>query len=313
MRYDLTDLKLFIYIGETSNLTRAAEKIFLSLPAASARVKNLEDTFKVRLLDRQATGVTLTPAGEILFKYAKSIIQKLEQLHDEIQPFSEGMKGRLRVLANAAATYSFMTEILAHFLKENPDVDIALEEKSTKEILTAIRSGAGDLGIVSGDLDLSGLDCTLLFNDSLVAIINSRHELRDEKTIAFEKLVENYQFVGIGGSDSVLQSFLANKADALGKRLHQRVYAGSFEVIARMVSANVGIAVIPMDCAIQLKHFDDIKVLRLTDSWANRQRYICRLPGRALPYYADRFIDSVEHVVSQMPVDGYLTLNNKSK
>ena len=85
MRYDLTDLKLFIYIGETSNLTRAAEKIFLSLPAASARVKNLEDSLKVRLLNRQATGVTMTPAGEVLYKYAKSVFQQLEQMHNEMQ------------------------------------------------------------------------------------------------------------------------------------------------------------------------------------------------------------------------------------
>lgn len=301
MRYDLTDLKLFIYIGETSNLTRAAEKIFLSLPAASARVKNLEDSFKVRLLDRQATGVTMTPAGEVLYKYAKSVIQKLELMHVEIQPFSEGVKGRLRVLANAAATYSFVTEILAHFLQENPDVDIALEEKSNKEVLTAIRTGAGDLGIVSGDVDLNGLDCTPLFRDSLVAVISSRHELRDEQEVSFEKLVENYQFVGIGGPDSVLQSFLVSQAHALGKRLHQRVYVGSFEVVARMVSAEIGIAVIPLDCAIQLEHFDDIKILPLTDGWANRDRYICRLPGRALPFYAARFIESVEQVVNKMP------------
>lgn len=64
MRYDLTDLKLFINIGETSNLTRAAEKTFLSLPAASARIKNLEDSLKVRLLIRQVTGVSVTPAGD---------------------------------------------------------------------------------------------------------------------------------------------------------------------------------------------------------------------------------------------------------
>ncbi|KAG0757224.1 hypothetical protein G6F22_020033 [Rhizopus arrhizus] len=64
MRHDLTDLRLFLNVGETLNLTRAAERTFLSLPAASARVKHMEEAFKARLLVRLATGVALTPAGE---------------------------------------------------------------------------------------------------------------------------------------------------------------------------------------------------------------------------------------------------------
>ena len=299
MRYDLTDLKLFIYIGETSNLTRAAEKIFLSLPAASARVKNLEDSLKVRLLNRQATGVTMTPAGEVLYKYAKSVFQQLEQMHNEMQPFSEGVKGRLRVLANASSTYSFMTEVLAHFLQENPDVDIELEEKNTKEVLAGVRAGTGDLGIVSGDFDLSGFDYTPLFSDSLVAVISSRHAFKDRPEVSFEELLDHCQFVGVR-PDSVLQVFLEARAQDINKRIHQRVYVGGFDLVARMVSADIGVAVMPQECVKQVDYIDNIKVLPLSDSWAKRDRYICRLPGRDLPFYAEKFIESVEQVISDM-------------
>lgn len=303
MRYDLTDLKLFTYIGETSNLTRAAEKIFLSLPAASARVKNLEDSLKVRLLNRQATGVTMTPAGEVLYKYAKSVFQQLEQMHNEMQPFSEGVKGKLRVLANASSTYSFMTEVLAHFLQENPDVDIELEEKSNKEVLAAIRAGAGDLGIVSGDIDLSGFDYTPLFRDSLVAVVSTQHEFKDRTEVSFEELVDHSQFVGVR-PDSVLQAFLEARAHGLGKRIRQRVYVGGFDVVARMVVAEIGVAVMPLECVRQFDYIDNIKVLPLTDAWAMRDRYICRLPGRDLPFYAEKFIESVEQVITRMNRQG---------
>lgn len=299
MRYDLTDLKLFIYIGETSNLTRAAEKIFLSLPAASARIKNLEDSLKVRLLIRQATGVTMTPAGEVLYKYAKSVFQQLEQMHNEMQPFSEGIKGKLRILANASSTYSFVTEVLSHFLKENPDVDIELEERPTKEVLAGIRTGTGDLGIVSGDVDLSGFDYTPLFSDALVAVVSSQHAFHDRTEIAFDELVDNYQFVGIR-QDSVLQTFLESRAHDSGKRIHQRVYVGGFDVAARMVAAEIGVTIMPLECARQLDYIDNIRVMALTDAWAKRDRYICRLPGRDLPFYAVKFIESVEQVTCKM-------------
>ena len=299
MRYDLTDLKLFINIGETSNLTRAAEKIFLSLPAASARIKNLEDSLKVRLLIRQVTGVKMTPAGEILYKYAKSVFQQLESLHTELQPFSEGIKGKLRILANTSATYSFVTEALGNFLQDNPDVDIELEEKITRDVLAAIRNGTGDLGLVSGNLDMSGLDVTPLFKDELVAIVNADHELTDRETVSFDELVDNYQFVGIN-QDSVLQTFLDERAHQLGKRIHQRVYAGGFEVVARMVSAKIGVSIMPLECTLKLGHIANIKVIKLSDRWACRERYICRLHGRDLPPYAEKFIESVLDAVKKM-------------
>jgi DNA-binding transcriptional LysR family regulator len=304
MRYDLTDLKLFIYIGETLNLTRSAEKIFLSLPAASARVKNLEDSLKVRLLNRQATGVTMTPAGDVLYRYAKAVFYQLEQMHSELQPFSEGVKGRLRVLANASATYSFMTEVLTHFLQDNPEVDIALEEKTNKEVLAAIRAGTADLGIVSGNLDLTGFDYTPLFSDSLVALIYQGHALNQRDSVDFAELIEDYQFVGIS-PESVLQSFLEARAHELGRRLHQRVYVGSFDVVARLVAAQIGIAIIPWECAKRLNQKDKLQILPLNDEWAKRDRYICRLPGRDLPHYAERFIESVEAVIKQIHKDFY--------
>lgn len=303
MRYDLTDLKLFINIGETSNLTRAAEKIFLSLPAASARIKNLEDSLKVRLLIRQVTGVKMTPAGEVLYKYAKSVFQQLESLHTELQPFSMGIKGKLRILANTSATYSFVTEALGDFLQENPDVDIELEEKITKDVLAAIRNGSGDLGIVSGHIDLSGLDYTPLFSDELVALVSLDHELKDRDSVKFEELIDQYQFVGVN-PDSVIQAFLESQAHQLGKRIHQRVSVGSFEVVARMVSANIGVAIMPLECASKLNHIKNTKILRISDEWAKRDRYICRLPGRDLPPYAEKFIESVVKVVRSMENKG---------
>ena len=61
MHYDLTDLRLFLNVGETENLTRAAERSFLSLPAASTRIKQLEEAFQTQLLIRRVKGVRLTP------------------------------------------------------------------------------------------------------------------------------------------------------------------------------------------------------------------------------------------------------------
>src|SRR3546814_2543716 len=99
-------------------------------------------------------GVALTPAGEVLLKHAHAVFRQLECLNADLQPYSSGIKGRLRLLANTTATNSFLADAMSTFLAENPDVDIELEEKISGDIVLAIRAGAADLGIVAGNIDV---------------------------------------------------------------------------------------------------------------------------------------------------------------
>ena len=80
----------------------------------------MEEAFKARLLVRMATGVALTPAGEVLLKHANAVFRQLECLNADLQPYASGLKGRLRLLANTTATNSFLADALSTFLAENP-------------------------------------------------------------------------------------------------------------------------------------------------------------------------------------------------
>jgi len=292
MRHDLTDLRLFVNVGETLNLTRAAERTFLSLPAASARIKNMEEAFKARLLVRQATGVALTPAGEVLLKHAHAVFRQLECLNADLQPYSSGIKGRLRLLANTTATNSFLADAMSTFLAENPDVDIELEEKISGDIVLAIRAGAADLGIVAGNIDVEGLDVMPLFRDELAIVTSLSHPLAQLESTRFVDVIDAYQFVGIH-PNSAIQTFLEDIASGLGKRLCQRVHVGSFEAVCRMVEAGAGIAVVPRACAARYSRPQALHVLRLQDGWAQRDRLLCRQRGRDLPRFVEDFIEHV--------------------
>ncbi|CAM3920849.1 LysR substrate-binding domain-containing protein [Bordetella tumulicola] len=292
MRHDLTDLRLFVNVGETLNLTRAAERTFLSLPAASARIKNMEEAFKARLLVRQATGVALTPAGAVLLKHAHAVFRQLECLHADLQPYASGIKGRLRLLANTTATNSFLADAMSTFLAENPDVDIELEEKISGDIVLAIRAGAADLGIVAGNVDVEGLDVMPLFRDDLVVVTSLNHPLAQSESARFVDVIDAYQFVGIH-PNSAIQTFLEDIASGLGKRLCQRVHVGSFEAVCRMVEAGAGIAVVPRACAARYSRPQALHVLRLEDAWAKRARLLCRQRGRDVPRFVENFIEHV--------------------
>lgn len=292
MRHDLTDLRLFINVGDTLSLTRAAERTFLSLPAASARIKNMEEAFKTRLLVRQATGVSLTPAGEVLLKHARLVFGQLECLNADLQLYAHGIKGRLRLLANTTATNSFLAEALSSFLAEYPDVDIEIEEKVSGDIALAIRSGAGDIGLVAGNVDVAGLDVMPLFRDELVVVTSVKNPLAEKTSVRFVDLLDTCQFVGIH-PNSAIQVFLEDIASGLGKNIMQRVNVGSFEAVCRMVEVGVGVAVVPTGCVRRYSQPNSLHVLKIEDSWAQRERLLVRQRGRDLPRFAENFIEHI--------------------
>ncbi|MGB5011502.1 MAG: LysR family transcriptional regulator [Candidatus Dechloromonas phosphoritropha] len=115
MHFDLTSLKLFVQVTESKSITKGAEKMHLSLPAVSNRIKELESQAGVRLLYRAPKGVAVTPAGQVLLQHALTLLSQVENLKDDMQRFCEGVKGHIRVFANTTAVTEFMPEVLASF------------------------------------------------------------------------------------------------------------------------------------------------------------------------------------------------------
>ena len=105
MHFDLVDLRLMVRIAETNGLTRGAEASHMSLPAASTRVKNLEESIGAKLLYRTSQGVTLTPPGQAFVHHARLVLGQIEHLRGDLQSFAKGIKGHLRVFANTSRAW----------------------------------------------------------------------------------------------------------------------------------------------------------------------------------------------------------------
>src|SRR3546814_2243414 len=108
MHFDLTDMQLMVNVAGAMSLTKGAEYSFLSLPAASNRVKNLEGYLGTALLYRTSQGVTLTPSGEAFVRHARIVLRQLEHLRGDIQEYSQGIKGCVRVCATTTAMNEFI-------------------------------------------------------------------------------------------------------------------------------------------------------------------------------------------------------------
>src|SRR5688572_30577247 len=133
--FDLVDLRLFARVAEAASLTRGAERSFLSLAAASLRIKNLEAALGAKLLHRTKRGVSLTEAGEVFLNHARAVLEQIERLQDDIRPYSSGVRGHVRLFANALAISELMPAVLAQFFAIHHDITVDLQERLSPEIV----------------------------------------------------------------------------------------------------------------------------------------------------------------------------------
>jgi len=293
MHFDLTDMQLMVHISEVNSLTRGAERSHLSLPAASNRVKNLENNLGTALLYRNSQGVTLTPSGEAFVRHAHIVLRQLEHLRGDIREFAEGIKGKVRVYANTTAMNEFMPDILSRYLALHPDVSVELRERLSYRIVKLVSEGLADIGVVAGiDEDQVTSDDGVRFipyrSDNLVLVTSQNHRLATYDELAFAETL-SYEFVGLS-EWSAIHAFLKQAAEALGSPLRFRVEVGGFEAACRMIAANAGIGVIPETAALRYVTSMPLKMIRLSDSWALRRLYVCVRRLEELPPFAQELV-----------------------
>jgi DNA-binding transcriptional LysR family regulator len=291
VRPDFATLALFVAVAEAKSITKAAAASHIALAAASRRIAQLEDQLGVQLLFRTARGAELTPAGSALLVHARQMLEQGERMRADLSDYARGGKGVVRVQANTSALAQFLAEDLASFSHAFPAVKLSLEEKRSAEIVQALHAGTTDVGIVVEGTVIHGLQAFDYRGDRLVAVVPKKHSLRG-KQVAFAKLL-NFDFVGLEG-DTALSKLLAQRAAAEQKALRLRVQVKSFDVVARMIQAGLGIGVLPETAARSFAGAMGLRLVPLADDWAERRMLLCVRDYDALPYIARQLVDHLK-------------------
>ncbi|HYG87320.1 MAG TPA: LysR substrate-binding domain-containing protein [Azospirillum sp.] len=291
MRFDLTDLRLFLHVVETGSITHGAERANLALASASARVRGMEEALGVALLDRGRRGVKATPAGRALAHHAMLVLHQLERMRGELGDYAKGLKGHVRLLSNTAAITEYLPDTLAGFLAANPNVDIDLEERPSHEIVEAVAGGLADLGVVADTVELGDLETLPFREDRLVLVVPRGHPLASRRSIGFGDLL-NEAFVGLSAG-SALQDYLNRQAARAGRAFAFRVRVRSFDAVCRLVERGVGVGIISEAAARRCRRSMAIRIIRLTDPWALRHLTLCARHFGDLPLHARRLVEAL--------------------
>jgi DNA-binding transcriptional LysR family regulator len=295
MRLDLTSLALFVRVAESRSITKAAHQSHIALAAASRRITQLEDQLGVHLLFRSARGVELTPAGTALLAHARDMMARVDGIRAELSDYAKGVKGIVRVEANASALAQYLPADLASFSAKHPAIKLALGEERSTAIVQAVHAGRADLGIVMEGADASGLQVFEYRADLLCAVLPKKHPVRERK-LPFGELLDQ-DFVGLE-SNTVISSLMLAEARERGVPLRLRVEVKSFDVVMRMIQAGLGIGVLPEAAARPFASAMGLRLVALTDAWAQRRMYVAVRDYAGLPAAARLLVD---HLVPSRP------------
>ncbi|MFO1082657.1 MAG: LysR substrate-binding domain-containing protein [Reyranellaceae bacterium] len=274
MRLDIVDLRLALHVVEAGSITGGAARAGLALASASERLRGLETDLGVALFERRRRGVAATAAGEALLRHARLVLGQVSALREELRQHARGLRGEVRLLSNTAATLEILPARLGPFLAAHPEIDVALEERPSPEIVRAVAAGRADLGIVADAVDTAAELETLPFAvDRLVLVVPRRHALARRRHLAFREALDA-DFVGLPPG-SALQAHLDDQAARLGGRLRLRVRLPGFDALCQAVAGGLGVAVVSQSAAERGRRSLPIAVVPLSDAWAVRRLRIC--------------------------------------
>jgi len=291
MRFDLLTLNLVLAIADTRSITRGAAQEHLALAAASKRLSDLEARLGVALFQRRARGVDLTEAGRALVRHIRSLNASLHALESEVVEFSRGIKGHLRIAANASAIAERLPADLAAFSQAHPGIRISLEDLTSAEVQAAVAEGRADVGIFvppQHDARLRSLPCG---EGELAVLVPQGHALAGRGAVPFDALLD-CDIVGLH-LGAALQEQMRERAQALGRTLNVRLQVRGFDAIAQLVEAGLGVAVLPAVVAQRFARIFAVQPLGLQEAWARRPYLLAVRPQEVLPAVVQRFVDAL--------------------
>jgi DNA-binding transcriptional LysR family regulator len=272
---DLKTLRLLVAVCEHQNIGRAAEQEHIEPSAISKRMAQLEADLGVPLLLRGRRGVQPTPVGLALLEHARSVLFTMDRIAADVASFGAGLKGHVRLLATASAIAESLLDDVASFMRapENRNIKVDIEERYSRELVRQLREGSASVGVCWDSVDLEGLQHRPYRQDRLALAVHPSHPLAGMKTLRFEQTLD-HEHVGLPPSTAV-HAMLQRAAARTGRPISYRVIVSNFDAAFRVVAANLGVSIIPVEVGATLAAMLGVKVIPLTDSWAKRRFAVC--------------------------------------
>ncbi|MDZ4143125.1 MAG: LysR substrate-binding domain-containing protein [Burkholderiales bacterium] len=245
----LTELKYIVAVAREKHFGKAAEACYVSQPTLSVAIKKLEEELEVKLFERSANEVTVTPLGDEIVRQAQSVLEQAANIKEIAKRGKDPLAGPLRLGIIYTIGPYLLPDLVRQAIARTPQMPLMLHENFTVKLLEMLRTGEIDCAVMAEPFPDTGLAMAPLYDEPFLAAVPTNHPLAAYATVTAEQLKrETMLLLGTGHCfrDHVLEvcpEFARFSSDAEGIR--KSFEGSSLETIKHMVAAGMGVTLVP--------------------------------------------------------------------
>ena len=286
MHLTLRQLQCFSAVARNLSYTKAADELHLTQPAVSMQIRQLEQQAGLALTEQLGKKVHLTEAGEEVFRYARSILQQVDEMDDVLDKLKGFAGGRLHIAAISSANY-FAPRLLGTFHQRFPDVNVSIETTNQAAVVKLVSENEVDMAIMGQPPSESHLEALEFMDNPLIIVAPPEHRLAARKRIALKELEKEIFLIREPGSGTrgAMQRFFREQK----LKLTTGMEMGSLSGIKQGVQAGLGLGLLPhgaVQVELELGNLVELKVKGLP---IQRHWYVVLHKGKRLSVAAEEF------------------------
>ncbi|KFF04560.1 LysR family transcriptional regulator [Flavobacterium reichenbachii] len=286
-------LKVFYTVALRLSFTKAATELYITQPAVSKHVQELEETYKTKLFERNGSKIAITPAGEILLKYTKSIFEIYREIDFEMSSFNTDRQGLLRLGASTTISQYIISPVLARFHQKQKDIKVNLLNGNTEQIENALINKEIEIGIVEGQTKNQSIKYIPFLKDELVLVCSSKNPFVLQNEISVNDL-KSMKFITRERGSGTLEviEFALKKINFKLTDLQIEMQLGSTESIKSYLLNSDCFAFMSIHAVGKELKNNELVVIDIENLSIERYFYIITLQGKSDPL-SELFIQNI--------------------
>ena len=284
--------KVFCQVGKSKSFSRAAKELYMTQPAVSQAIIQLERELSIRLFNRTPKGVSLTNEGSILFEYINSAINLINSGEEKILEFKDLTIGELKIGVGDTISKYFLLKYLEDFHNKYPNLKFKIINGTTLELCNLIKSGEIDIAICNLPIDDPSLEIRTCREVRDIFVCGEKYKDLSKEKISLEEIVK-YPLIFLehnSNSRKYVEKFMLSK----GIKISPEFELGSFDLLLEFARINLGIACVVKDFSMSYLEQGLLYEINLLEEIPNRSIGVCYLKSVPLSIASTKFVEILE-------------------
>ncbi len=288
-------IRVFLSVANNLSFTKAARELHISQPAVTKHIKELEKQFNMAMFERRGNRISLTSAGEIMYRYAQKYSRLSSSLEYEINLLQNETKGSLYIGASSTVSQYIIPKVLAAFHNRFPKVKLVLLNGNAFEVEQMLYEEKIELGIVENHSSRGDLYYTNYLEDKLVVVTGSNSLIARNNEMSFAELQRTPIVIRERGSGTleVIENALEEKGKTLND-LNIFLHLGTHEGIKNFLPYFEGIGIVPLRAIEKDLKLNILKTINVPDFQVKRNLRIVQHKGYGSEL-SNKFIDFMKN------------------